>query len=107
MALQLPGENTNVATKNEVSISKEQNVAQRLSSEHKSPPIGCTENTENKGKSFSCRNVGNSFYILIMMMEDSTTFQEEQIQNRIMGRLENNLLLINLHRNQSTLIRNC
>ena len=35
-ALQLFGENSDVATKNDVSVSKEQNAAQRLSSQHKS-----------------------------------------------------------------------
>ena len=49
-ALQLFGENSDVATKNDVSVSKEQNAAQRLSSEHKSPPIGCKENIEHKEK---------------------------------------------------------
>ena len=49
-ALQLFGENSDVATKNDVSVSKEQNTAQRLSSEHKSPPIGCKENIEHKEK---------------------------------------------------------
>ena len=43
-ALQLFGENSDVATKNDVSVSKEQNAAQRLSSQQKSPPIGCKEN---------------------------------------------------------------
>ena len=37
-----------------------------------------------------------------MMMVDSTTFQEEQIQNRIMGRLENEFCLTCLLRGQST-----
>ena len=43
-ALQLFGENSDVATKNDVSVSKEQNAAQRLSSPYKSPPNGCKEN---------------------------------------------------------------
>ena len=59
-ALQLLGENTNVATENDVSVSKGLNVVQRLSLKHKSIPIGYTENIEHKGKNFSRRNVGNS-----------------------------------------------
>ena len=31
-----------------MSVSNEQNAAQRLSSEHKSFPIGCKENIEHK-----------------------------------------------------------
>ena len=60
-ALQLFGENSDVATKNDVSVSKEQNAAQRLSSENKSPPIGCKESLEHKGRNSSHRNVGNLF----------------------------------------------
>ena len=48
--LQLFGENSVVATKNDVSVSKEQNAAQRLSSQSKSPPIGCKESIEHKRK---------------------------------------------------------
>ena len=40
-------------------------------------------------------------------MNDLTTFQEEQIQNRIKKRLENELLLTCLPHAQSTLTRNC
>ena len=39
IALQLLGENTKVATKNDVSVSKELNVVQRLSLKHKSFPL--------------------------------------------------------------------
>ena len=52
-ALQLFGENSDVATKNDVSVSKEQNAALRLSSQHKSPPIGCKESLEHKRKNSS------------------------------------------------------
>ena len=45
--LQLFGENSDVTTKNDVSASKEQNAAQRLSSQHKSSPIACKENIEH------------------------------------------------------------
>ena len=106
-ALQLLGENTNVATENDVSVSKELNVVQRLTSKHKSIPIGYTENIEHKGKNFSRRNIGNSLYPLIMMLDDSTAFHEEQIQNRIMERSENELVLAYLPRGQSILMRKC
>ena len=49
-ALQLLGENWNVATKNDLPEKKKQNAAQRLSSQLKSPPIGCKESLEHKGK---------------------------------------------------------
>ena len=91
--LQLLGENSDVATEIDVPVSKEQNVARRLNSKHKFIFIGCIENTENKMKNFSRRNVEKSLYLLIMMMNDSTTFQEKQIQSRIMERLENELFL--------------
>ena len=42
-----------------------------------------------------------------MMMDDSTTFQEEQIQNRIMERLENQFCSTSLPRGQSTSMRKC
>ena len=84
--------------------STEQNVAQRLNSKHKIIPIGCTENTENKKKNFSRSNVGSSLYLMIMMMDDSTTFQEEQIQNSIMEKLLNELALTYLQHCQSTLM---
>ena len=104
-ALQLFGENSDVATKNDVSVSKEQNAAQRLSSEHKSPPIGCKENIEHKEKNSSRRNVGNSLYLLVMMMDDSIISPERQIENLSMERLENELSLTYLPRGQSTLMR--
>ena len=107
IALQLLGENTNVATKNDVPVRKELSVVQRLSLKHESFPIGCTENSEHKGKNFSRRNVANSLHLLIMMMDDSTTFQEEQIQNRIMERSENEFSLTYLPRSQSSLMRKC
>ena len=107
MALQLFGENLDVATKNDVSVSNELNVVQRLSLKHKCIPFGCTYDTENKGKIFRLRNVEKSLYLLIMMMDDSTTLQEERIQNRIMERSENELVLTYLPRSQSTLMRKC
>ena len=106
-ALQLLGENSYVATENDVSKSRELNVGQLLSSKFKSIPIGCTEVTEHKGRNFSCRSVGSSFYLLIMMIDDLTTLQEEQIQNRIMERSENELILTYLPRSQSTLMTKC
>ena len=69
--------------------------------------MGCTEITEHKGRNVSCRNVGSPLFLLIMMMDDSTTFQEEQIQNKNMGRSENELCLTCLPRGQSTLMRKC
>ena len=41
------------------------------------------------------------------MMDESTIFREEQIQNRIMERLENELSLTYLPLSQSTLSRTC
>ena len=104
-ALQLFGENSDVATKNDVSVSKEQNAAQRLSSEHKSPSIGCKENIEHKEKNSSRRNVGNSLYLLMMIMDDSIISSERQIESLSMERLENELSLTYLPRGQSTLMR--
>ena len=104
-ALQLFGENSDVATKNDVSVSKEQNAAQRLSSEHKSPPIGCKENIEHKEKNSSRRNVGNSLYLLMMIMDDSIISSERQIESLSMERLENELSLTYLPRGHSTLMR--
>ena len=62
-ALQLFGENSDVATKNDLPEKKKQNAAQRLSSQLKSLPIGCKESLEHKGKFSSRRNVGNSLYL--------------------------------------------
>ena len=104
-ALQLLGENWNVATKNDVSVSKEQNAAQRLSSPYKSSPIGCKESNEHKEKNSSRRNVGNSLYLLVMMMDDSIISPERQIESLSMERLENELSLTYLPRGQSTLMR--
>ena len=104
-ALQLFGENSDVTTKNDVSVSKEQNAMQRLSSQHKSPPIGCKENIEHKEKNSSRRNVGNSLYLLVMMMDDSIISSERQIESLSMERLENELSLTYLPRGQSTLMR--
>ena len=104
-ALQLFGENSDVATKNDVSVSKEQNAAQRLSSEHKSPPIGCKESIEHKRKNSSRRNVGNSLYLLMMIMDDSIISSERQIESLSMERLENELSLTYLPCGQSTLMR--
>ena len=104
-ALQLLGEYTNVATKNDVSISKEQNAAQRLSSQHKSLPIGCKESIEHKGKNSSRSNVGNSLHLLVMMMDDSIISSERQIEILSMERLENELSLTYRPCGQSTLMR--
>ena len=104
-ALQLFGENSDVATKTDVSVSKEQNAAQRLSSEHKSPPIGCKESIEHKRKNSSRRNVGNSLYLLMMIMDDSIISSERQIESLSMERLENELSLTYLPCGQSTLMR--
>ena len=104
-ALQLFGENSDVATKNDVSVSKEQNAAQRLSSPYKSPPIGCKENIEHEGKNSSRSNVGNFLHLLVMMMDDSIISHERQIDCLNMKRLENELSLTYLPRRQSTLMR--
>ena len=104
-ALQLFGENSDVATKNDVSVSKEQNAAQRLSSPYKSPPIGCKESIEHKRKNSSRRNVGNSLYLLMMIMDDSIISSERQIESLSMERLENELSLTYLPCGQSTLMR--
>ena len=92
-ALQLLGENSDVATENDVSESRELNVVQRLSLKHKSISIGCTENNENKRKTFSRGNVGNSLYLLMMVIDDSTTSFERQIECLSMDRLENEISL--------------
>ena len=105
-ALQLLGENVDEATKNDVSLSKELNVVQRLSLKHKSIPIGYTENIEHKEKNSSRCNVGNSLYLLVMMMDDSKIAAERQIESLSMEQLENELTLIYLPRGQSTLMRN-
>ena len=104
-ALQLFGENSDVATKNDVSVSKEQNAAQRLSSPYKSPPIGCKESIEHKRKNSSRRNVGNSLYLLMMIMDDSIISSERHIECLSMERLENELSLTYLPCGQSTLMR--
>ena len=104
-ALQLFGENSDVATKNDVSVSKEQNAALRLSSQHKSSPIGCKESLEHKRKNSSRCNVGNSLYLLVMMMDDSIISSERQIESLSMERLENEPSLTYLPRGQSTLMR--
>ena len=104
-ALQLFGENWNVATKNDLSEKKKQNAAQRLSSQLKSPPIGCKESLEHKGKNSSRRNVGNSLYLLVMMMDDSIISPERQIESLSMEQLENELSLTYFPRGQSILMR--
>ena len=106
-ALQLLEENTDVATENNVSESKEQNAAQRLISKYKSIPIGCIENTEHERKNFSRRNVEKMLFQLMMMMDDLNTFRQKQIQNRIMERLENELFLTYLAHGQSMLMMKC
>ena len=104
-AMQLFGENSDVATKNDVSVSKEQNAALRLSLQHKFPPIGCEESIEHKRKNSSRCNVGNSLYLLVMMMDDSIISSECQLESLSMERLENELYLTYLSRGQSTLMR--
>ena len=69
--------------------------------------IGFTDDTEKRSKSLSRRNVEKYLYLLIMMMDDSTTFQKEHTQNRILGRLENEFCLTCLNRRQPTLMRKC
>ena len=105
-ALQLLGENSDVATENDVSESRELNVVQRLSLKHKSPPIGCKENIEHEGKNSNRSNVGNSLHLLVMMMDDSIISHESQIENLSMDRLKNELSLTYLPRGQSNLMRN-
>ena len=108
-SLQLLGENRDrdVATKNDLPKNKKQNAAQRLSSQLKSPPIGCKESIEHKGKNSSRRNVGNCLYLLVMMMDDSIIAPERQIESFSMERLENELSLTDLPRSQSTLMTEC
>ena len=105
-ALQLLEENMGVDTEYDVSEGKKQNEAQQLSSERKIF-FRCTKNTENKRENFNCRNVGNSLYLLIMIIVDSSTFQERQIQIKIMEILENEISLTYLPRGQSILMMNC
>ena len=106
-ALQLLGEIWGIATDTDVSESQERNLALQLSSKRKYSTIRCTENTEIKGKNFSGRNVETSLYLLILLLDDSRTFQEEQILNRILERLENEPFLACLPHGQSTLTRKC
>ena len=106
-ALQLLEENSDVATENDLLESRPQNIPQLLSSTYKSIPMGCIEITEHKGRNFPCRNVGSSLYLLNMMMDDLTMFQEEQIQNKVMGRLENEFCLICPPHGQSILMKKC
>ena len=68
-------------------------------------PIGCIESIEHKGKNSSRRNVGNSLYLLVMMVDDSIISSEHQIESLSMERLENELSLTYLPRGQSTLMR--
>ena len=105
-ALQLLGENSDVATENDVSESRELNVVQRLSLKHNSLPIGFKENIEHEGKNSSRRNVGNSLHLLVMMMDDSIISHERQIESLSMERLENELSLTYFPRGQSTSMRN-
>ena len=106
-ALQLLGEYSDVATENDVSESRELIVVQRLSLKHKSISIGCTENNENKRKSFSRGNVENFLYLLMMVIDDSTTSVEHQIECLSKDRLENEISLTYLFHSQSTLMRKC
>ena len=105
-ALQLFGENSNVATENDVSESIVLNVVQRLSLKLNSPPIGCKENIEHEGKNSSRSNFGNFLHLLVMMTDDSIIFHERQIESLRMERLENELSWTYLPRGQSTLMRN-
>ena len=105
-ALQLLEENMDVDTEYDVSEGKKQNEAQQLSSERKFF-FRCRKNTENKRENFNGRNVGNSLYLLIMIIVDSSTFQELQIQIKIMEILENEISLTYLPRGQSMLMMNC
>ena len=106
-ALQLLGENSDVATENDVSESRELNVVQRLSLKHNSPPIGCKENIEHEGKNSSRSIFGNFLHLLVMMMDDSIISHERQIDCLNMKRLENQFCLIYVPRNHSTLMRKC
>ena len=106
-ALQLLGDNTKVATKNDVSVSKELNVVQQLSLKHKSFTIRFTDDTENKSKHFSRRNVGSSLYPMLMMIDVLTTFLERQIECLSRDRLANENNLTYFLHSQSTLMRNC
>ena len=105
-ALLLLGENWDVATKNDLPEKKKQNAAQRLSSQLKSPPIGCKESIEHEGKNSSRRDVGNSLYLLVMMMDDSIIAPERQIESLSTEQSENELSSTYLPRGQSTLMRN-
>ena len=80
---------------------------QRLTSKHKSLPVRCTDETENKGKNFRRRNLGNCLYLLMMMIDGSTTSLERQMECLSMDRLENEISLTYLPRSQSTLMRKC
>ena len=106
-ALHLLGENMDVATEIEASVSKVQNVAERLDSKPKFIPIGCIEKAGNKRKHLSRSNVEKSLYLQIKMMDDSTNFQEGRTQNRIMKRVQNEHALTYLQRGQSTLMMRC
>ena len=81
--MQSLGKNTDVATENVVSVSKEQNVAQRLNSKHKFIPIGCTENNDHKGNIFSRRNVEKSPNLLIMIMDDRRRFKKRRSKTEL------------------------
>ena len=70
--LQLLEENTEIDTEIDVPVSKEQNLAQRLNSKHKSFPIRCTEKIEQRGWNFSRHKVGFFLYVLNMMLDGST-----------------------------------
>ena len=104
-ALQLLGENWNVATKNDLPEKKKQNAAQRLSSQLKSLLLDAKRALNTKEKNSSRRNVGNSLYLLVMMMDDSIISSERQIESLSMERLENELSLTYLPRGHSTLMR--
>ena len=54
--------NSDVATENDVSETKGQNVARQLSSKRKHLSIGYTENTEIEGKKFSVSVMLKSLY---------------------------------------------
>ena len=88
-----------------MSVSKEQNAAQRLSSQHKTAPIGRKGSIEHKGKDASLCNVGNSLYLFVMMMDDSIIAPERLIESLSMEQLENELSLTYLSRGLPILMR--
>ena len=105
--MRLLEENTDVATEIDVPVSEEQHVTQRRNSNHKFIPIECIENTENKRRNFSHRNVETSLYLHMMLVDDSTIIRERQIKCLKIERLGNEFTLTYIPRGQSTLMTNC